>query len=59
MAKPLLIMCVISDIARDGLTEVQTILVVVDSRIMPPVLMGVTTKLMGVPGMSYYFGKKT
>ena len=52
-------MCVISDIARDGLTEVQTILVVVDSRIMPPVLMGVTTKLMGVPGMSYYFGKKT
>jgi len=50
LTKPLLIMCVIPDIAGDGLTEVQTILVVVDSRIMPPVLMGVTTKLMGVPG---------
>jgi len=50
LAKPLLIMSVISDIARDGLTEVLTILVVVDSRIMPPLLMGVTTKLMGALG---------
>ena len=43
-------MCVISDIARDGLTEVLTILVVDDSRIMPPLLIDVTTKLMGAPG---------
>lgn len=39
-------MSVIFDIAGDGLTDVQTILVVFDNRIMPPVLIGVTTKLV-------------
>jgi hypothetical protein len=39
-------MSVIFDIAGDGLTDVQTILVVFDNRIMPLVLIGVTTKLV-------------